>query len=199
MIYVFDQCTFDSQLRTLHCQGEAVGLRPQVFQVLLYLIEHRDRVISKQELVENVWPGEFITDAAVESCIRRVRQATGDDGRNQRILRTLHGHGYRFVADIELRHEADSAPTACIACKPLNPPEAIYCADCGAPLAKACDICAHMTRLPASFCAMCGRTLELTLPASSPIAPSINADVAPPPSAIAEPSKIEEAIGEPDF
>jgi pentatricopeptide repeat protein len=71
--------------------------------VCLYLMEHRDRVVSREELCAQVWSGQFISQATLEGVISSVRQAVGDSGQAQGIIQTLHGYGYRFVADIEER------------------------------------------------------------------------------------------------
>jgi DNA-binding winged helix-turn-helix (wHTH) protein len=102
MIYRFADCALDTQLYTLHRAGQSTRLPPKVFEVLCYLIEHRDRVVSKQELCDQVWEGLVISDATMESCLRAVRLTVGDSGQAQRIIQTQHGYGYRFVADIEL-------------------------------------------------------------------------------------------------
>src|SRR5689334_12835287 len=68
--------------------------------VLLYLVRHRDRVVPKEELMDEVWGGRFVSETAVTSRIKQVRRALGDDGQTQRVVRTLHGRGYRFVADV---------------------------------------------------------------------------------------------------
>jgi TolB-like protein/DNA-binding winged helix-turn-helix (wHTH) protein len=78
-------------------------LRPKVFRVCLYLLEHRDRVVSREELCTQVWSGQFISQATLEGVIRAVRQAVGDSGQAQGIIQTLHRYGYRFVADVEER------------------------------------------------------------------------------------------------
>src|SRR5262249_7122425 len=80
-----------------------IKLRPKVFDVLRYLIAHRDRVIAQQELLEHLWPDQFVGDATLKSCIKEARQAVGDTGKAQRIIQTLHGRGYRFVAAVEER------------------------------------------------------------------------------------------------
>jgi TolB-like protein/DNA-binding winged helix-turn-helix (wHTH) protein len=67
----------------------------------LCLLEHRDRVVSREQLCAEVWPGQFVSQATLEGVIRLVRQAVGDSGRSQSIIQTLHGHGYRFIADVE--------------------------------------------------------------------------------------------------
>lgn len=109
MEYHFADCVLDTQLRTLHRRGQRLRLTPKVFAVLLYLIEHRDRVVSKQELCEQVWQGLAISDATLESCVHSVRLRVGDSGRQQRLIETSRGYGYRFVA--EMHPPAESAVT----------------------------------------------------------------------------------------
>jgi TolB-like protein/DNA-binding winged helix-turn-helix (wHTH) protein len=103
MIYHFADCALDTNLCTLQRDGQTYRLRLKVFRMCLYLLEHRDRVVSRDELCTQVWPGQFVSQATLEGVIRLVRQAVGDSGRTQRIIQTLHGHGYRFVADVEER------------------------------------------------------------------------------------------------
>jgi DNA-binding winged helix-turn-helix (wHTH) protein len=93
MRYVFGECTLDTQRAELARTGRVYRLRRKVFQVLVYLLAHADRVVSKQELCEQVWPQQFISDAALESVIKAVRQAIGDSGRSQRLLQTVYGRG----------------------------------------------------------------------------------------------------------
>ncbi len=100
MKYVFDGFVLDTALKELSRDGLVVGIEPKVFELLLHLIENRDRLISKDELVASVWEGRFISDAAVSSALRSVRRALGDDGKSQRYVKTVHGHGFRFVAAV---------------------------------------------------------------------------------------------------
>src|SRR5215471_6510953 len=112
MRYTVGDCTLDTQLYTLQRAEQVLRLRPKVFQVLLYLLEHRERVISKQELAEQVWPDQFISDATLESTLRTVRQALGDTGHTQALIQTLPGRGYRLVAAVEVCPEVQPhAPT----------------------------------------------------------------------------------------
>ena len=115
MRYCFADCQLDTQLYTLHRAGTQRQLRPKVFQLLMYLLEHRDRVISKQELAEQLWPEQYIRDAVVENTIRAVRQIVGDSGRSQQIIQTLPGHGYRFIAPVSesttAQYNDDATPT----------------------------------------------------------------------------------------
>jgi DNA-binding winged helix-turn-helix (wHTH) protein len=108
MIYVFGECELDTQRHMLRRAGQGIRVRRKVFQALTYLLAHHDRAVSKQELCEQIWPKQFISDAALESTIRSVRQAIGDSGRGQQLLQTVYGHGYRFIAAVE---EYSDAPT----------------------------------------------------------------------------------------
>ncbi len=101
MIYCFGDCALDTQLFTVRRAGQTHRMRPKVFHVLSYLIAHRDRVVEKHELAEQVWPDHFISDATLESTIRAARRTLGDNGREQRLIETLYGQGYRFVAQID--------------------------------------------------------------------------------------------------
>jgi pimeloyl-ACP methyl ester carboxylesterase/DNA-binding winged helix-turn-helix (wHTH) protein len=98
--YFFDSSILDTSVRELSVAGAAVKIEPKVFDLLLHLIENRDRVVSKDELVAAVWDGRFISEAAVSSAVKSARKALGDDGKNQRYVRTIHGHGFRFIAPV---------------------------------------------------------------------------------------------------
>jgi DNA-binding winged helix-turn-helix (wHTH) protein len=101
MRYAFAECILDTRLYTLHREGTNVRLRPKAFQVLQYLLEHRDHVVSKDELCAHVWPGQFISDATLEGCITLARRAIGDSGRVQRLIESRRGYGYRFVGTVQ--------------------------------------------------------------------------------------------------
>ncbi|PON14109.1 hypothetical protein C2W62_30815 [Candidatus Entotheonella serta] len=77
----FSDCELDTQLYILRRAGQPVRVRPKVFEVLCYLIEHRDRVLSKDELCEAVWPKQFISDSTLVSTMRAVRRTIGDSER----------------------------------------------------------------------------------------------------------------------
>jgi DNA-binding winged helix-turn-helix (wHTH) protein len=101
MRYVFAECILDTRLYTLHREGTPVRLRPKAFQVLQYLLEQRDHVVTKDELCAQVWPGQFISDATLEGCITLARRAIGDSGRVQRLIESRRGYGYRFVGTVQ--------------------------------------------------------------------------------------------------
>src|SRR5437870_7046707 len=102
MRYLFADCLLDTQCYLLRRAGQSIRLRPKVFQVLIYLLTHRDRVIAKQELCEQVWSAQAVSDATIENCLKAIRQAIGDNGQAQRLIETRYSHGYRFVAEVTM-------------------------------------------------------------------------------------------------
>src|ERR687896_1286495 len=101
MRYVFGDYRLDTQRYELSYRNQPIKLRPKVFHVLAYLIAHRNRVVSKDELLEQVWPNQFIGDGSLNACLMAVRKAVGDSGKAQRCIQTLHGCGYRFIASVK--------------------------------------------------------------------------------------------------
>jgi DNA-binding winged helix-turn-helix (wHTH) protein/alpha-beta hydrolase superfamily lysophospholipase len=110
MTFVFDGCEVHAERRELSRDGSLIHVEPQVFDVLLYLVRHRDRVVSKEELIEAVWQGRFISDDTLTSRISAARRAIGDNGAAQRLLRTVRRRGFRFVGDV--RVDATATPAA---------------------------------------------------------------------------------------
>jgi pimeloyl-ACP methyl ester carboxylesterase/DNA-binding winged helix-turn-helix (wHTH) protein len=102
-IYAFDGFELDTRRQELRGEGGVVAVEPQVFAVLAFLAAHNDRVVDKAELLDAVWQTRFVTESALTSRIKAARRAIGDDGRTQRSIRTFHGRGYRFVADVAVR------------------------------------------------------------------------------------------------
>jgi DNA-binding winged helix-turn-helix (wHTH) protein len=103
MQYVFGAYTLDVLREELRAAGSVVRLDRQVFAVLTYLVQHRDRVVPRQELFERLWSDRFVSDAALERCVTVARRAAGDSGRTQQVIQTVRGRGYRFVAPVEER------------------------------------------------------------------------------------------------
>jgi len=101
MVWAFEDFELDVAALELRRDTQVVAVEPQVFQVLVYLVEQRARVVSKEELLDNVWGSRFVSESALTSRIKSARQAVGDSGRDQRVIRTFHGHGYRFIATVD--------------------------------------------------------------------------------------------------
>lgn len=97
VIYRFDDFLVDPERRELTRAGQPVAVEPQVFSLLVHLLENRDRAVSKDELVEAIWDGRFVSDSAISSRIKSARKALGDDGRSQKYIKTIHRHGFRFA------------------------------------------------------------------------------------------------------
>ena len=101
MRYAFSDCVLDTDTVQLVVRGAPVPVQPQVFDVLRLLIEERDRVVPKEELLDRVWGHAFVTESTLTSRIKSARRAIGDDGAAQRLIRTVHGRGYQFVGQVE--------------------------------------------------------------------------------------------------
>lgn len=116
MIYRFPTHELDTQRQELRRQGAQVAMPPKVFAVLVHLAQNHDRMVSKVELLDRFWPSN-VSDAALQTTISQLRKAVGDTRRTQSVIRTYHGHGFRFVAPLSVvDHEtpgpATDAPTA---------------------------------------------------------------------------------------
>lgn len=114
MIYRFGRFELDTDKAELRDGGEPVALEPQVYSLLAFLIEHRERLLSKDEIFEKVWDGRVVTDSALASRVKAARQALGDDGKAQKYIRTAHGKGLRFVAEVRVERESP-VPAAVLA------------------------------------------------------------------------------------
>ncbi|MEH6575720.1 MAG: AAA family ATPase [Amphritea sp.] len=105
MIYRFATYEVDTRLLEVREGGEVHAMDPLGFDLLVYLIENRDRVVTRNELLDALWPGKVVTDSALSSRLKSVRSAVGDTGSSQQVIKTIHGRGYRFIADISSASE----------------------------------------------------------------------------------------------
>ena len=96
----FGSCELDLDRFELRRDGEPVALEPQALRTLIELLERRDRVVTKSELLDAVWGDRFVSESALTTQIKVLRRAVGDTGRDQRVIRTVHGRGYMFVAPV---------------------------------------------------------------------------------------------------
>jgi adenylate cyclase len=104
--YLFKEYTFDTERRELHRGIDAVSITPQVFDLLDYLIRNRERVVSKDDLIDAVWNGRSVSDAALTTRLNAARGAIGDSGEEQRFIKTLPRKGFRFVGQVREAREA---------------------------------------------------------------------------------------------
>ena len=106
MTYLFGDCSLDPHCHELRKGGRIVTVEPRVFDLLLHLLEHGDRLIGKGEINQQVWRGQIVSDWALSTCMKAVRRAIGDTGKKQEYIRTVPSRGYRFVAKVEI-HEPE--------------------------------------------------------------------------------------------
>ncbi|HEX6055999.1 MAG TPA: alpha/beta fold hydrolase [Intrasporangium sp.] len=102
MRFSFGDVLLDTDRFLLERTGEPVHVQPQVFEVLSHLVLNRDRVVPKTELLDTVWGDRFVSESTLTSRIKAARRVVGDDGDVQRVIKTIHGRGYRWVADVEV-------------------------------------------------------------------------------------------------
>src|ERR1051325_2670754 len=98
--FVFSGQILDAGLRELRRNRELIAVEPQVFDLLLYLLKNRDRVVSKDDLIAGVWGGRVVSDSTLTSRINAARTAIGDTGKSQALLRTIPRKGFRFVGEV---------------------------------------------------------------------------------------------------
>lgn len=110
MRFLFENNVLDGDLRELTCAGATVPLQPQVFDLLLYLVAQRARVVSKDDLISEIWSDRIVSDSALNSRINAARKALGDDGATQRLIKTIPRKGFRFVGDVREDLAAKPAP-----------------------------------------------------------------------------------------
>jgi DNA-binding winged helix-turn-helix (wHTH) protein len=99
-VYRFSRCELNARSRELIRDGRAVPVEQRTFNMLLYLVEHRDRAVSKEELQEAIWPRMILTESALTRCVMKARRAVADEPDRQDVIKTIHGYGYRFVAPL---------------------------------------------------------------------------------------------------
>src|SRR5215510_7375427 len=176
---------------------QPIALTPKAFDVLHYLVTHPDRLVTKDTLLDAVWPETAISEAVVRIAIGELRRALGDTAQAPRFIATVHRRGYRFVAPVVEHTEGGPGPAspvplavpptplvappmavaspgararACPRCQHSNPAEAQFCTACAAPLAERCPACRQDTLPGAAFCQACATALSSTmLPPAAPL------------------------------
>ena len=110
MIYRFGPFELDMDKIELRADGEVCPVEPQVFSLLALLVENRERLVTKEEIVEKVWDGRVVSESAVASRVKSARKVLGDDGITQRFIKTIHRQGFRFIADAKVARTESAVP-----------------------------------------------------------------------------------------
>jgi TolB-like protein/tetratricopeptide (TPR) repeat protein len=118
--YLFEEYAFDTDRRELYRGADVVTIAPQVFDLLDYLIRNRERVVSKDDLINAIWNGRIVSDGALTTRLNVARSAIGDSGEEQRLIKTLPRKGFRFVGQVR---EAQGPAAAAVADHPVEPPK----------------------------------------------------------------------------
>src|SRR5918994_1187265 len=100
MMFRFADHELDLRRHELRRRGEVVHIEPQVFDLLVFLLRNRDRIVSKDEILDAVWDGRIVSEAALSSRINAARKALGENGTDQNLIRTVHKRGFRFLAGV---------------------------------------------------------------------------------------------------
>jgi len=129
LIFVFGDCELDLDRFELRRAGRPRPVEPQVFDLLAVLIRERHRVVPKEELLDTVWGNRFVSESALTSRVKAARQAIGDDGRSQGLIRTAHRRGYQFTASVREAAQPEpgvavtgASPTPATPTPPMPPP-----------------------------------------------------------------------------
>ena len=109
MIYIFEDHSLDSERRELRRRNDIVAVEPQVFDLLQYLIGNRERVVSKDDLLAEIWKGRVVSESTLSSRIAALRHAVGDSGEQQRLIRTIARKGFRFVGAVREQTALDDS------------------------------------------------------------------------------------------
>jgi DNA-binding winged helix-turn-helix (wHTH) protein/class 3 adenylate cyclase/tetratricopeptide (TPR) repeat protein len=182
MRYVFGDYELDTQAHELHRAGAPVTLAPKVYAVLAYLIQHHRRLVPKEELLKQVWPGVYVDDSAVKRCIMAARRVLGERPEASQHIKTVRGQGYRFMAAVTAYSHSSEVLAEVAAARPSEGPPAQSLetaplatpprreAEPSGPNAQAtsggtdtqpCPICQHGNSPTARFCVACGASLRL--------------------------------------
>src|SRR5882724_11031440 len=100
-VYVSDDVEIDTGRVIVRCAGEERALRPKTFRLLVYLIENRERLVPKDELIAHLWPETAVTQGALAQCVADIRRALDEDPKNPRFIRTASRVGYQFIGPID--------------------------------------------------------------------------------------------------
>ena len=121
MRYLFEEYAFDTERRELRRGADVISVAPQVFDLLDYLIRNRERCVTKDDLINAIWKGRSVSDAALTTRLNVARCAIGDSGEEQRLIKTLPRKGFRFVGAVREAQKAEG--TAAVTDNRVEPPK----------------------------------------------------------------------------
>src|SRR5687768_3816968 len=125
-IFLFDDVRVENATFQAFKAGQLIQLEPKALKLLLFLIENRDRLIEKEEILNTIWSGTFVTDNALTREIGKLRKSLGDDPKAPKYIQTVHTRGYRFIAELkEANGQAISVPAEMVNPKSEMPSEII--------------------------------------------------------------------------
>ncbi|MBV9064671.1 MAG: winged helix-turn-helix domain-containing protein, partial [Methylobacteriaceae bacterium] len=110
MQFVFDDHVLDTNTRELRRGDQRIAVEPQVLDLLIYLVDNRDRVVTKDDMIASIWGGRAVSDTALTSRIYAARRAIGDSGRDQKLIRTIARKGLRFIGALHTPANGTSLP-----------------------------------------------------------------------------------------
>jgi DNA-binding winged helix-turn-helix (wHTH) protein/pimeloyl-ACP methyl ester carboxylesterase len=120
LIYTFESCSVDTERREIRRDAQVVTVEPQVFDILVHLIQNRERVVSNDELIAAIWNGRIVSESTLSSRMSAVRQAVGDSGERQNLIRTFSRKGYRFVGAVRQERTVSKNPAVDLESAPLS-------------------------------------------------------------------------------
>lgn len=119
VLYRFDHHVLDTGRFELSTNGDAIHAEPQVIELLIFLVANHGRLVSRDELNQAIWQGRIVSDSAISSRIKVARKILGDDGRQQKYIKTIHKKGFKFVANVETGN-MDAMPSGDLEHRPVN-------------------------------------------------------------------------------
>ena len=112
MLIKFDEFILDTAIAELRRGSDIVPLEPQVFDLIRYLAENAGRVVSRDDIIQGVWGGRIVSDGSISTRINAARKALGDDGKSQRLIKTVQRRGFRFIPDTQLHSSDHTGPSS---------------------------------------------------------------------------------------
>lgn len=174
MCFAFGEYVLDTKKQELSRQGEVIPLEPKAYEVLKYLIDNRDHLVSKQELLSNVWADVYVDDTAVARYVHLLREKLADDLNIPWAIQTRRGRGYRFIAQVQKVEPPVPMPKGVQSSSPTEVSREGVASNGASPVARphsvpigillCCPTCSSKNPVPAKFCKSCGAALRMLCP-----------------------------------